>query len=1028
MNGLHLHNNEQSLEESFKKPSSLYRGAPFWAWNGKLDKDELLRQLDIFQEMGIGGAMIHPRTGLTTEYLGKEFMNLVKSCRNYANSKGMLTWLYDEDRWPSGSAGGIVTRNHAFRQRHLLFTPVPYSNDGRTGTSHNDSTAAGTRAENGTLLARYAIKIRDNHLDSYRVLDAKSRISDDESEWFAYLEVATASTWFNNQTYVDTLNPAAMRRFLEVTHQRYKATLGDAFGKDVPAIFTDEPQFTHKQILPFATQKKDVILPWTDDLEIDFTHQFGDSLLSHLPEVIWDLPSEQVSVWRYRYHEWIAERFASSFADQIGNWCKANHIALTGHMMEEPTLASQCNALGEAMRSYRSMQIPGIDMLCDRIELTTAKQAQSAARQFGCPGVLSELYGVTGWHFDFQGHKRQGDWQAALGVLFRVHHLSWYCMRGEAKRDYPASISYQSPWYQEYATIEDHFARVGAVLSRGRAVCRVGVIHPIESFWLAFGPNDTSASEKARYEEQFENLTNWLLRGLIDFDFIAESLLPQQAGAIVDRTLPVGEMAYKAVLVPGLRTIRSSTLDQLEAFANAGGHVLFTGHIPSLVDAQPSDRAQKLASQCHHIAFEREPIIQTLEQHRDVRFHTKQGNSVGCLLYQMRAEGANRYLFICNTNDQLFMGSATGTLSIRGEYQVSHLETDTGDRVPIAAAYENDWTLLQLEIPACGHTLLELAPGCRSEGASLLPKPLLESGRISSPVPISLDEPNVLLIDKAEYAINGGEWMPETQLLDIENILRNEIGLPPKSGQIAQPWVDTTAPVERATIALRFTFQSEMAVTTSSLALENIDESRITFDGTAIPMHATGYYVDKAITTIALPAFEAGTHTIEIRLSFTKETSIEWVYLLGDFGVRIEGTHGIVTHPVRQLSFGDWTHQGLPFYGGNVTYHCTTPADATSIQTPQFHGTMLKICSQGKTARIYRPPYTAEITLQEHAPVGITVYGHRANAFGPVHLAEPGMKWLGPGAYRTGRHMFSPEYKLHPVGIMSAPILWKEIL
>ena len=40
---------------------------------------------------------------------------------------------------------------------------------------------------------------------------------------------------------------------------------------------------------------------------------------------------------------------------------------LTGHMMEEPTLRlSQTAALGETMRSYRSFQLPGIDMLCDR--------------------------------------------------------------------------------------------------------------------------------------------------------------------------------------------------------------------------------------------------------------------------------------------------------------------------------------------------------------------------------------------------------------------------------------------------------------------------------------------------------------------------------------------------------------------------------------------------------------------------------------------------------------------------------------
>jgi hypothetical protein len=193
---------------------------------------------------------------------------------------------------------------------------------------------------------------------------------------------------------------------------------------------------------------------------------------------------------------------------------------LTGHMLHEPTLASQTMGIGEAMRAYRSFQLPGIDMLCNWKEFTTAKQAQSAVHQYGREGMLSELYGVTGWDFDFRGHKFQGDWQAALGVTVRVHHLFWVSMKGEAKRDYPASIGYQSPWWQDYAAVEDHFARVNTALTRGKPLVKVGMIHPIESYWLAFGPNEQTLSARQQMNTRFENVTNWMLSGLIDFDFI----------------------------------------------------------------------------------------------------------------------------------------------------------------------------------------------------------------------------------------------------------------------------------------------------------------------------------------------------------------------------------------------------------------------------------------------------------------------------------------------------------------------------
>ena len=87
-------------DELFKSPGKEYRAAPFWAWNSKLEAEELCRQIDIFREMGLGGFHMHVRTGLENKYLSDEFMGLVRSCVDHAKKRDMLAWLYDEDRWP----------------------------------------------------------------------------------------------------------------------------------------------------------------------------------------------------------------------------------------------------------------------------------------------------------------------------------------------------------------------------------------------------------------------------------------------------------------------------------------------------------------------------------------------------------------------------------------------------------------------------------------------------------------------------------------------------------------------------------------------------------------------------------------------------------------------------------------------------------------------------------------------------------------------------------------------------------------
>ena len=217
--------------------------------------------------------------------------------------------------------------------------------------------------------------------------------------------------------------------------------------------------------------------------------------------------------------------------------------------------------------------------------------------------MLSELYGVTSWHYTFRDYKLQGDWQAALGVTVRVPHLTWMSMKGEAKRDYPACIGEQSPWWDQFHLVEDHFARLNTAMTRGKPVVKVAVVHPVESYWLLWGPKEQTAARRQQLEVLF---------GGIDFDFICESRFEQLCPA-AGNPLNVGEMAYDHVIVPGLRTMRSTTLERLEAFSRAGGDVLFLGDCPDHIDALPSRAAQALYRQSRHSSFESCEVLEKME-------------------------------------------------------------------------------------------------------------------------------------------------------------------------------------------------------------------------------------------------------------------------------------------------------------------------------------------------------------------------------------------------------------------------------
>ena len=109
----------KQIKQEFISPSVAYRGKPFWSWNGELRGEELVRQAHVMKEMGLGGYFMHSRAGLITEYLGDEWFDLINEVADAAEEDGMEAWLYDEDRWPSGSAGGKVTVDPQYRMKSL---------------------------------------------------------------------------------------------------------------------------------------------------------------------------------------------------------------------------------------------------------------------------------------------------------------------------------------------------------------------------------------------------------------------------------------------------------------------------------------------------------------------------------------------------------------------------------------------------------------------------------------------------------------------------------------------------------------------------------------------------------------------------------------------------------------------------------------------------------------------------------------------------------------------------------------------
>jgi len=1044
---------QSGIARDFASPGAAWRGKPFWAWNGDLRPEELRRQVRVMRRMGLGGFFMHSRVGLATPYLSKRWFECVNACIDEAKKLHMEAWLYDEDRWPSGAAGGLVTKNPAWRQRMLH---VVESDD-----------PAAFRWTPGTLAA-FAAVVNGHRASSVRPIPKGSRPRLAKGEKLLAFEVRLAkpNSWFNGQTYLDVLNPQAVREFIRVTHEAYRRECGKAFGRIVPGIFTDEP---------CGGGCGGDVLPWTGALPKAFRERYGYDLLPHLPELCYDLDARGAHPARYHFHDCINHLFVTAFSKQIGDWCERNNLLFTGHVLSEDSLSDQVASASACMRFYEHMQAPGMDLLTERRrDYGTAKQVSSAARQFGRKLRLTETYGCTGWDFPFAGHKALGDWQAALGINLRCPHLYWYTMKGEAKRDYPASIGEQSPWWTHYAKVEDYFARLNAALTPGEEVRDLLVVHPVESLWLNVRKAWRQEPLRRRMDSEFGKLTDALLSAHLDFDYGDEELLSRHARVLRENGAPalrVGRATYKAVLAPPMTTMRRTTLRLLEQLHDAGGRVVFAGRVASCVDALRDPGPAALARRCSRAPAQGPKLVAALDPFcRRVSITDGAGKEIAGVLYLLKEDRDAFRLFLCNTGytapQLLRLGAnedrmardrraAWPTVKVRGFAECAgapeEWDASTGGRFAANAARTKGgaWEILT-DLPALGSRLFVL-PKAKTRAAlpaRPISTPVRRLATAARPWEIALSEKNVLVLDKARCRIAGKSRKDEEEILRLDRSIRQALGVPQRGGSMAQPWTrllpgnDGQARKRRAkkkSIAVELEYRFHVDATPQGellLALESPESFAIRLNGRTVSSDETrGWWVDPSLRLLALDpaALRTGENRLSLDIAYTEDDGLEMIYLLGDFGVTVSGGRARIGPAPAQLEIGDWTAQGLPFYSGSVCYRraVATPRLAKGerlfVRVPSYRGVAARVLVNGQEAGfIGWEPNEADVTdliRGDAFELGIEILGHRRNSHGPLHHAEKWPAWTGPAQFVSQGEQWSDAWNLVPCGLMESPTL-----
>jgi hypothetical protein len=554
----------EKLKQQFVNPPSEFSPMPFWFWNDKLTKVEIVRQIQDFHSKEVEGFIIHPRMGLPEEisYLSESYMELVETAVKEADILGMRIILYDEGMYPSGSASGLVVkRNPKYASRGLKLLEYPCT------TSDGSVCFTFAMHPGEVLVSIQAVRKIAKHkvaAESILVLEQnEGRVEftpPNNGEWSVLIFIDTLSEGTirgvhqgqddgepNAPLAADLLNPDAVKSFISLTHEAYYRKLSRYFGSTIIAMFTDEPEL-------LGRNPKEGVKPWTNNFMEEYITSGGRE--RELPALWFDVGEDTLPI-RDKYESIIRNRLSRTYYKLLAEWCTAHGIGLTGH----PAGSSDIGLLKE-------FHIPGQDVVwrsiapeagksLEGIHSTMGKCSSDAARHRDRRRNLNECFGECGieggWSLTADNMKWYLDWLFIRGVNMICPHAFYYSIRGERRDERPPDVGPHNIWWDEFAQFSRYIKRMSWIMTDSINSAEVAIMAgPAYLPWKIVKP---------LFEEQ------------IEFNYLEDDLLHGSVECN-NGILEIAGYRYKAILIEDGRRLASSDWQVLEHFAKCGGLVI----------------------------------------------------------------------------------------------------------------------------------------------------------------------------------------------------------------------------------------------------------------------------------------------------------------------------------------------------------------------------------------------------------------------------------------------------------------------
>ncbi len=603
----------EELYKLFRNPDAIYHPFVRWWWNGdKVEADELVRELHLLKDAGIGGVEINP-VGFPSSsddmgkksllWLSDDWIKMLQVTFDEAKSLGMTCDLIVGSGWPFGAEylTGDERADVVVNYSEKLEGPIDYeaSLDGLFTAANPDisSPFLGKKMELMSLQLvpepfgslDQAINLTDKGVNG----TFKFKVPDGKYVLFAlvkihgFLEVINGAPGATGPV-LNHYNKAAVQKYLNNMSDKIQAKSGP-LSSHIRALFTDSMELEGAN--------------WSNDMADEFKRRRGYDVLPYLPFILFKTgsmgnaltyepkvkttPEMENIIQRVRYDfeytkaEMMLERFTHTYLD----WCKGLHVKSRaqaygrGLFPLESSLdydIPECESWTMTwLRHKLGEEMSETDYRRGRAYTMVNKYVSSAAHLRGKRLVSCEemTNTYTVFNMTLELLKIGGDQTAISGVSHSIFHGFNYSPKNTpfpGWMRYGAYYNENNNWWPYFKYYTTYKGRLSAALQHGMMYADIAILNPLADLWSTMGMQN----------EPFPSSTNVQYKTLVweainkngsGCDYVSESII--RDAEMKEGALCYGPRRYKTLFLIEVESMEPATAKKLYDFVACGGHI-----------------------------------------------------------------------------------------------------------------------------------------------------------------------------------------------------------------------------------------------------------------------------------------------------------------------------------------------------------------------------------------------------------------------------------------------------------------------